>query len=122
MLGEEYSALNLALVGMGTVFCCLIVLYGFFWATGQIAARYRGRREEDRLEAMAGPPAMAAPAEGIPEEVVAAIALALAQVRPASCIGAAAGAAEVRVSAAGLPWREQGRLLQHQRSRDWEQR
>lgn len=113
----ELHALDLTLLGMGTVFSCLAILYVFFAGTGWVSARYSQR--------LAGKKAAAA-ATGeeaeVSEEVVAAIALALAQVRPASGLGAAAGAAEVRVSAAGLTWREQGRMLQHQRSRDWEQR
>jgi len=118
MLTGEISALNLALLGMGTVFCCLAVLYAFFAATGRISVRYRNRPAK-------GKPAETRPqtAADIPGEVVAAIALALAQARPATRAGATAGiSAEVRASAAGLTWREQGRLLQHQRSSHWEQR
>ena len=119
MLTGEISAWTLALAGMGTVFCCLAVLYAFFAATGRISVWYRDRRASGKPAAETRPQEAAE----IPGELVAAIALALAQARPATrAIATAGGLAEVRVSPAGLTWREQGRLLQHQRSRDWERK
>ncbi|OGP61586.1 MAG: hypothetical protein A2V67_19460 [Deltaproteobacteria bacterium RBG_13_61_14] len=124
MLTEEIYALNLTLLGMGTVFFCLALLYVFFAGTGRASSRYSESLAGKKPASQPVPAAAAAASEEfeVPEEVVAAIALALAQARPAAHAGAAAAVtAEVRVSAA-VNWREQGRLLQHRRSSHWEQR
>ena len=107
------GAVSLAVAGIGTVFLCLLLVYIFFTITGRVMARY-GARAAAKAEA---PAAVAVPAGAeTPGAVVAAIALALAQMRRTG------GARSEPPAAAGIPWKDQGRSQQHQRSRFWEQR
>lgn len=107
--------LELTILGMGSVFFCLALLYAFFAGTGRISVRW-SRRLSGKSSAPAAEPAAEAETEDeVPEEVVAVIGLALAQARR----HLSGGAEEGRVSRSGAGWREQGRLVQHQRSRHW---